>query len=280
MPPCLADCPALAAPLVRELSGEVRNRLFTRRVTAARLLEAQLTEPAFDRAGGEDYHRLCEALEATQARFFAVYTGNLDSPERLARQKEMVRAQADFERTRRHYAPTVQTAVAESLRKHWSVHPMAQVPDTIFADVALSSPASRLARIHPVWWGRFFGRMQALHAQGHPAHGELLDVLGHLRTNTGNCTIEGAVYEWRKTRNQHWGWYRKENHRMIARRTLAKAEKLPTWYQRWAPGFLEDRAEQQRLHTLLAKYLAAADPWRMPAEQSPAGLLDGLHGRN
>jgi hypothetical protein len=188
-------------------------------------------------------------------------------------------AQRDFERIRHQHASTVQATVTEALRRHWTVQAMACLPDTIFADVEFSFPASRLARIHPVWWGRFFGRLQVLFGQGHPAHGEFLDALPELTKKTGCYTIDGAIYEWRKTRNDYWGWYREENHRTLAPRANLKATKLALWYARVAPGFLADEGEREKLHTLLAERLAAADPWHVPGEQAP-GWLAGMHGRN
>lgn len=279
IPPCLADHRELAAPLVRELSLRTRELLFHRRVAAAHFLEAKLTEPAFDRVGGEEYRRTREAMEVAQTRFFELYQEGVDSVERQARQVEMHRAQKEFVQLQRQHASAVQSTVAEALREHWTVQEMTRMPDAIFADVEFAFPASRLSRIHPAWWGRFFGRLQVLFSQGHPAHGEFLDALPALTKETGCYTIDGAIYEWRKTRNDYWGWYRDENHRTLAKRATDKAINLNRWYARVAPGFLTDRGEREKLHARLTERLAAADPWHVPGEQA-AGWLAGMHGRN
>ena len=261
---------------MRELSTELQARLFNRRVTAAHLLEAQLTEPAYDRLGGDAYGRSGEAMALAQRRFFELYRDRPDSPERQARQADMMRAQDEYERIRRQHAPAVQTTIAKAMSAHWSLRPMTQMPDACFADAEFSAAVSRLARIHPVWWGRCFGQLQSLVKQGHPAHGELFDALPRLTTDTGRCTIEGAIYEWRKSRNDRWGWYRNENHRVLAKRAMEKAEKLTRWYRSHAPGFLEDADERQRLHTLLTVRLAEADPRSVPA----GSLTTQWHGPN
>lgn len=279
VPPCLADHRELAAPLVREMSIRLHELLFLRRVAAVHFLEAKITESVFGHVGGENYYRLREALSETQTRFFELYREETDSAERQARDAEMTRAQEEFVQLQRRHASTVQSTVTAALREHWTVQEMARMPDTIFADVEFSFSASRLARIHPAWWGRFFGRLQVLFKQGHPAHGEFLDALPKLTTETGLCTIEGAIYEWRKTRNDYWGWYRNENHRVLAMRAADKAIKLNRWYARVAPGFLADMGEREKLHARLVERLAAADPWHVPGEQA-AGWLAGMHGRN
>lgn len=174
----------------------------------------------------------------------------------------------------------VRTEIEEALAAHWKAQPINRMPDTIFADAAFSSPASRLARIHPTWWGRFFGRMQVLSTQGHPAHGELLDALPELTRAPGRYTIEGAIDEWRKTRVHCWGWTgRPENPWVLAARTASKAEKLTCWYRNWAPGYLEDSAERERLHAALAKRLDVIDPWEMSGPRSPVCRF-GMHGPN
>lgn len=278
-PAFLADSPELYAPLARELAAELWERLFTRREREARLLEAQLIEPTFDHIGSESYCRSREAMEAAQWRFLELYRDRTDSPERQARQVEMERAQAVFQQTRHRHAPAVRHVVAKDLFAHWSSRPMNRLPDTIFADAPFTSTASRLARIHPVWWGRFFGRVQDLCKQGHPAHAELLDALPELIKESGCCTIEGAVYEWRKSRNDYWGWYGAIHPWVTGKRTARKAMTLVNWYQRHAPRFLAVAGERQRLHERLVERLAAVDPWGLSASHS-ADRFAAMHGRN
>ncbi|MBL9219405.1 MAG: hypothetical protein JNG82_13005 [Opitutaceae bacterium] len=278
-PAFLADSPELFAPLARGLAAELWERLFKRRELEARVLEAQLIEQTYDRIGSVSYRCSREAMEAAQWQFLELYRDPADSPERRARQVGMERAQEVFQQTRHEHAPAVRDSVAKDLFAHWSSRPMNRLPDTLFANAPFASSASRLARIHPVWWGSFFGRMQVSCKKGHPAHGELLDALPELIKESGCCTIEGAVYEWRKSRNDYWGWYGAIHPWVTGKRTARKATTLVNWYQRHAPKFLADAGDRQRLHERLVERLAAVDPWGLSASHSPDRFA-GMHGRN
>lgn len=279
-PRCLKDRPDLAAPLIVQLGALLRDHLFYHRVREVSILQLQVTEPAYAAAGGAPYRKLCCTLEATQHRFFAVYHEADASPERVARYKAMQQVQSAWTQSRRNLEPLVQQARTKVARTYWNAAPLGKVPDTVFAHVPAASPAALLARIHPAWWGTFFGRIQYRLGHGHLANGELIAALPQLRRAARRYKLSAVIDDWRSAHSDDWGWYGEAHYRMLEPRTAKKARELTRWLKTLAPGYLTDPLTRQTLDAQLAERLAQSDPWQLPVSESHFGMGNWAHGRN
>lgn len=281
-PECLKGHPELAVPFVATISAAIREKQLHRAVVEAILVQEQATEPAYDEAGGPAYLRLREAMEAAQNEYFEasrpLRRGEPAKMDVAATRARMVELQTDFDRTRDQHAEFVHAARSTAARQFWSKRPTRGLPDTFFADVPFSALASRIARIHPVWWGGFFGRLQQALAFGHPAEGELLDRLPGLRKAATKKTLAAVIDEWRAEHNDQWGWYGEVHYRMLAIRSAKKAACLTHWFNARAPGYLTSEARRFALQLDLADHLAGVDPWIVPARDAQSPLSE--HGPN
>ncbi|MBL9217471.1 MAG: hypothetical protein JNG82_03215 [Opitutaceae bacterium] len=281
-PECFKGHPELAVPFVAAISSAIREKQLHRAVLEAIMVREQATEPAYDEAGGPDYLHLREAMEAAQNEYFEasrpLRRGEPAQTDVASAQARMVQLQADFDRTREQHAEFVQSARSAAARQYWSKRPIRGLPDTFFAEAPFAAPASRLARIHPVWWGGFFGRLQQALAFGHPAEGELLDRLPGLRKAATKKTLAAVIDEWRAEHNDQWGWYGEVHYRMLALRAAKKAACLTHWFNARAPGYLTSEARRFALQLDLAEHLAQVDPWIVPARHAQAALSE--HGPN
>ena len=279
-PRCLKDHPALAAPLIVQLGALLRDHLYYHRVREVSILQLQVTEPAYAAAGGEPYRELSRILEAAQDRFFAVYREADTSPERIVRYEAMIQVQSAWDQSRRHLEPIVQQARTQAARTYWNAAPLGKVPDTVFAHIPASTPAARLARIHPAWWGTFFGRIQYRLGHGHLANGELIAALPQLRRAARRYKLSAVIDDWRSVHNDDWGWYGDAHYRMLEPRTAKKARELTRWFNTLAPGYLTDPIKRQTLDAQLADRLAQSDPWQLPVPESHLWMGNWANGRN
>ncbi len=279
-PRCLREHPALAAPLIAQLGSALRDRLYYHRLREVAILQLQVTEPAYTTAGGEAYRVLNRTMQEAQDRFFAVYHQPETSRERITRHEAMRQAQSSWEQSRRELDSLVQQTRRQAARSYWNAQPLKEVPDTIFATVPAAAPPARLARIHPAWWGNFFGRIQFRFGQGHPAQGELLTALPQLRTAARRYKLSAVITDWRNAHNDDWGWYDQVYHWVLAPRAAKKAQALARWFNTRAPGYLTDPARRQSLDAQLIERLAQSDPWHLPATSSPPVMNPWTPGRN
>ena len=285
-PRCFKDRSELAAPFVAEIGAAIREKALVQSARQIALLHARVMESAYDQAGGSDYRATRRTMEAAQERYFAVWRARRaipdesGSPELAALQGEKDQAQAAFHAARRRHEPFVRETQAAAARAYWSVRRVHGIPDTFFSDAALSSTPARMQRIHPPWWGVFFGRLQKPLAHGHPAEGYLLDALPQLRAMAIKKTLAAMIDEWHQENAQHWGWDRQAQDRMLAKRAGDKAGQLTRWFNARAPGYLTDRDVRRSLHADLAKRLAAADPWSVPLPAGRPAFLRREHGLN
>jgi hypothetical protein len=281
-PECFKGHPELAVPFVTAISAAIREKQLHRAVLEAILVQEQVTEPAYDQAGGPAYLRLREAMEAAQNEYLEgslpLRRGEPVAVDVAAAEARMIQLQKDFDMTRKQHAEFVRSARSSAARQYWSKRPTRGLPDTFFADAPFAAPASRLARIHPVWWGGFFGRLQQALAFGHPAEGELLDRLPQLRESAIKKTLAAVIEEWRAEHNDQWGWYGEVHYRMLALRSAKKAACLTHWFNARAPGFLTSETRRFALQLDLADHLAQADPWLVPARDAQSALSE--HGPN
>lgn len=274
LPRCLASEPELAAPLVAEIGASLREQLLVLRVREAQLLRAREESPTYEAEGGEDFVRLSAEQERATESYYRL---RADAPEREAAWREKERLAAEFLAACARLQPLVEERLDQRLREHWAAHPMTQLPDSVFANASFGAAVSRLARIHPAWWGRFFGRLQVLLSQGHPAQGELIAALPDLRARAVRKKFEAVIAEWRAAHADRWGWYGRDNYRMLVPRAQKKARDTAAWFERYAAGFLDDEARRRELRERLAARLSRADPWQVP---SPDEREAAHHGRN
>lgn len=281
-PECLKGKSELAVPFVAAISAAIREKQLHRAVLEAILVQEQVTEPAYDQAGGPAYLRLREAMETAQNDYLEgsrpLRRGEPAQVDVAAAEARMIQLQTDFDRAREQHAEFVRAARSAAVRQFWAKRPSRGLPDTFFADAPFAAPASRLSRIHPVWWGGFFGRLQQALAFGHPAEGELLDRLPHLRKAATKKTLAAVIEEWRAEHNDQWGWYGEVHYRMLALRSAKKAACLTHWFNARAPGYLMSEARRFALQLDLADHLAQVDPWLVPARDAQSALSE--HGLN
>ncbi len=286
LPRCLADRPELAAPFVAEIGAAIRHQQLHRRSVEAALIAQQVTEPTYVRTGGPDYLKLRAAMEKAQEKFFEAWLAERKcplseaSPQLASLHAEMACHQAEYERLRQLHEPGVREARTVAVRAHWSDRPARGIPDTFFADAAEHSAPARMQRIHPTWWGSFFGRLQQPFAHGHPAEGYLLDALPSLRAAAKKKTLDAQIEEWRTEQNDNWGWYGNAHYRVLGSRAANKAGQLTRWFEIRAPGYLTRDDVRLSLDIALAERLAASDPWpvRVPTRLPSAAWNE--HWRN
>jgi len=285
-PCCFRDRPELAAPFVAEIGAAIREKALGQSARQIALLHARVTESAYDQAGGSDYRATRRIMEAAQERYFAVWRHHRTSrsewaaPEFAALQREKDQAQAAYHAVRRRHEPFVRETQAAAARAYWSSRRVRGIPDTFFSDATLSSTPARMQRIHPPWWGVFFGKLQKPLAHGHLAEGYLLDALPQLRAMAIKKTLAAMIDEWHQANAPHWGWDRPSQYRMLAKRAGDKAGHLTRWFNARAPGYLTDRDVKRSLHADLAKRLAAADPWSVPLPAGRPAFFRREHGLN
>ncbi len=289
-PRCLEDCPDLAAPFVAEIGAAIRQRRFHRWAGLLDFTQEQVTEPAFDEAGGPAYQALRDAMETAQFDYFselcAQRSGRADKPETVVVLRgKMEQLQAAFESTRRRNEPLVTEARRTAARAFWASRDPRVITDTYFADEPMHASAARMSRIHPPWWGLFHRRLQQTFARGHPAEGYLLDELPGLRrhvTKRSKLKLEATVSNWWQNNRSRWGWYAEAepHYRMLSQRAGDKARELISWFDATAPGYLTDQAVRVSLQATLAERLCEADPWSVPAPDGRSMLLWGEHGAN
>jgi len=281
-PECFKSKPELAVPFVTAISAAIREKQLHRNVLEAILVQEQATEPAYDQAGGPAYLRLREAMEAAQNDYLegsrSLRRGEPAKADVAAAKTRMIQFQTDFARVREQHAEFVRSARSVAARQYWSKRATRGLPDTFFADAPFAAPASRLARIHPVWWGVFFGRLQQALAFGHPAEGELLDRLPQLREAATKKTLAAVIDEWRAEHSDLWGWYGGVHYRMLALRSAKKAACLTHWFNARATGYLTSETRRFALQLDLADHLAQVDPWTIPARDTQFALSE--HGPN
>ncbi|MDI1335885.1 MAG: hypothetical protein PSU94_06840 [Lacunisphaera sp.] len=283
MPLCFEERPALAAPFVAEVGAVILHKQLLQHSSKVLLLKEQVTEPAYEHAGGPAYREVCRAMESAQERFLKVYcrhragepvTG-LDSL-----REEMEQHQTAFQSLRQTNEAVIQHTRREAVRAYWSKRAVEGIPDTFFADVAPHMASARLHRLHPPWWGKFHRGLQVRLKPGHPAEGYLLDVLPRLRAQATKHKYDAVVTDWCAAHATGWGWDGKTYHRMLVRRGAKKLRQLETWFNVVAPGYLTDPALRHSLHAALGACLAKADPWLMPVPSGVGDFHFGGHGRN
>ena len=286
LPRCLAGRPDLAAPFVAKIGDAIRRKLLNRLPAEATLTAVRMTEPTYAQAGGPRYFEIRHAMEQAQERFLTAWRMQLtaetyeDSPQVASLRVAMERRQADYERICESLAPSVQVARQQAVRAYWDSRPFRGIPDTFFADAAVHAASARMQRIHPPWWGVFFGRLQKPLAHGHPAEGHLLDALPRLRAAAKKKTLVAVIEEWRAEHRDHWGWQGKAHDRMLAGRAAGKAKQLTGWFNECASDYLTNEEERYSLHEQLAKRLAAADPWSVSLQERSRYAYWSVHWRN
>ena len=268
-PRCLASNPALAVPLVAEISAILCLNRLSRHATPLALHCQHVTEPAYNSAGGQQYRDIHAAMEAAQERWVhfrreATRAGNPPSPETHPLHVEMRRLQSEFLALRRRHESHVQQARSSAARVYWSNSGPCEIPDTFFADLPRDSFASRISRIHPPWWGLFLSNLQKTFSRRHPAKGLLLDELPQLRAAAKRKTYAALIDEWREAHADRFGWYDREHHRVLLDRTADKATVVTDWFLDRAPGYFDDPTVRQTLQDSLAQRLAQLDPWVDP----------------
>ncbi len=265
-----------------EISAALRERLLTRRAGQVALIQDTVIEPAHEQAGGADYQTLRESMEAAQENYLAIYSRCRDpeTPSFVAAREAMELQQAEYKKFCEQLAPAVTRSRDQAVADFWKAQPATGVPDAIFADAAPHLSVSRLARIHPPWWGLFLGRLQKMLATGHPARGYLLDAMPRLRVEAKKKTLDGVIAEWRAAHADRWGWYRPVHHQMLAQRSAEYADQLTRWMDSTAPGYRTNPSQRHELHTALANCLIQADPCYFPMPAGPDSWAFGVHGRN
>ncbi len=279
IPRCLGKQRELAAPLVVELGQTILAMQLCRPAAMAELARQQVAESTYDELGGPAYANVCRAMDESRDRYFARVrefgeTCSSTRSEIRALRRELEAVTSEFEELRSQAAADVESRGREARRAFWRARPFSGIPDTLLAHVDHNCAAARLPRIHPVWWGSFFGRLQTKRAHSHPAEGYLLDALPHLRTQR-RLKFASAIDEWRAANNDRWGWYTRVHDRMLARRAKTKARQLAQWFDSVAPGYLDSDAVHFDLHDRLAAELAHADPWQLLHRQWPAWTEPG-----
>jgi hypothetical protein len=290
VPPCLKGRPELAAPFVTEIGAAIRKRQLHRWAGRLDLAQQQVTEPAFDEAGGPAYQALRDEMESAQQAYFSAQRaqrsrGAVESETVMTLRSKMEQLQADFDTTRGRHESHVEKIRRETAKAFWATRNPCVITDTYFADEPIHANTARLARIHPPWWGAFHRRLQQSFAHGHPAEGYLHDALPGLRrqvTKRSKLKLEGTVALWWETNQQRWGWYaRKEPHyRVLSQRADDKAKELIDWFNSTAPGYLSDQTVRVSLHAALTERLREADPWSVPAPDSRSMPAWSEHGLN
>jgi len=286
-PRCLENRPDLAAPFVAEIGAAIHKRQFHRWAGQLDFTQDQVTEPAFDEAGGPAYQALRNEMETAQSNYFSAWcaqrSGRTDGPETVeALRGRMEQLQAAFESTRRRNEPLVTEARRTAARTFWASRDPRVITDTYFADEPIHASAARMSRIHPPWWGAFHHRLQQVYAHGHPAEGYLLDELPCLRRQADKLTVEATVTDWWQNNQDRWGWYAsaEPHYRMLSLRAGKKARELVRWFHATAPGYLADQATRASLQADLMQRLREADPWSVPAPGSRSMLPWGEHVLN
>jgi hypothetical protein len=289
-PPCLKDRPELAAPFISEISAAIRQRQLHRWVGRLDFAQEQVTEPAFDEAGGPAYQTLRAEMESAQQAYFSARraqrsSGADESETVVTLRNRMEQLQAAFDGNRRQHKSDVEKIRRATAKAFWATRNPRVITDTYFADEPMHATTARMARIHPPWWGAFHRRLQQISRNGHPAEGYLLDALPGLRrqgTKRTKLTMEGTVLQWWQDNQHRWGWYaEKEPHyRMLSKRTGKKTRELIRWFKSTAPGYLADQTVRVSLHAALTERLCEADPWSVPAPDARTLTTWGEHGMN
>jgi hypothetical protein len=290
IPPCLEGRPELAAPFVTEISAAVRHRQLHRWAGRLDFAQEQVTEPAFEEAGGPAYQSLRDEMESAQHAYFserrAQCPGGADESEIVVTLcNRMEQLQAAFVETQRQHKSHVEDIRRKTAKAFWATRDPRVITDTCFADEPTHAVAARLARIHPPWWGAFHRRLQQIFLHGHPAEGYLLDALPGLRregTRRSKLKLEGTVALWWETNQHRWGWYaaKEPHYRMLAKRSRKKIRELVRWFNSTAPGYLSDQSVRVSLHAALTERLREADPWSVPAPDGRSMFAWSEHGLN
>ena len=290
VPPCLKERPELAAPFVTEISAAIHHRQLHRWVGRLDFAQEQVTEPAFEAAGGPAYQALRAEMGSAQHAYLSAWRaqcpgGADDSETVVTLRKRMEQLQAAFYETRGRHKSHVEKIRRETAKAFWATRNPRVITDTYFADEPTYATTTRMARIHPPWWGAFHRRLQQTFARGHPAEGYLHDALPGLRrevTKRSKLKLEGTVALWWETNQQRWGWYAKKepHYRVLSDRAGDKAKELIRWINSTAPGYLSDQAVRVSLHAALTERLREADPWSVPAPDGRSILAWSEHGLN
>lgn len=290
VPPCLEGRPELAAPFVTEISTAIRQRQLHRWVGRLDFAQQQVTEPAFDEAGGPAYQTLRAEMESAQQAYFSAQRaqcsrGADESDAVVTLRRRMKLLQAAFDNTRGRHESDVEEIRRATAKAFWATRNPCVITDTYFADEPMHATTARMARIHPPWWGAFHRRLQQTFARGHPAEGYLHDALPGLRrevTKRSKLKLEGTVALWWETNQQRWGWYAKKepHYRVLSERADDKAKELIRWVNSTAPGYLSDQTVRVSLHAALTERLREADPWSVPAPDGRSMLAWSEHGLN
>ncbi|MDI1336605.1 MAG: hypothetical protein PSU94_10550 [Lacunisphaera sp.] len=289
-PPCLKDHPELAAPFITEISAAIRQRQLHRWVGRLDFAQQQVTEPAFDMAGGSAYQALRAEMESAQQAYFSAQRAqrsscSVESDTVVTLRSRMEQLQLAFDKTRRRHESDVEKIRRETAKVFWATRNPCVITDTYFADEPIHATTARMARVHPPWWGAFHRRLQQSFARGHPAEGYLHDALPGLRrqvTKRSKLKLEGTVALWWETNQQRWGWYaQKEPHyRVLSQRADEKAKELIDWVDSTAPCYLSDQTVRVSLHAALTERLREADPWSVPAPDGRSMFAWSEHGLN
>ncbi len=287
VPLCLEGRPALAAPFVVEIGAAIRKRQLHRWASQLDFAQQQVTEPAFDKAGGPAYQSLRDEMESAQSDYFSGWCaqrpGKAKAPESVdALRSRMERLQGAFEATRLRTERAAKKARRAAAKAFWASRDPRVITDTYFADEPMHAVTARLSRIHPPWWGAFHHRLQQVFSHGHPAVGHLLDELPGLRRQATKLTVEATVSDWWQTNQARWGQFVEDEpqYRMLSQRAEKKARELILWFDATAPGYLVDQAVRVSLQADLMERLCVADPWSVPTPDSRSMLPWGEHGRN
>ncbi len=283
IPHCFKDQPELAAPFVAEVGAAILQKQLLQHSPKVLLLQEQVTEPAYEHAGGSSYRETRRAMESAQTRYFKIYcrhrAGKQLSDLDPAR-NEMERHQAAFQALRCANQPAIQQIRADAAKAYWDERSSEGISDTFFADATPNTAAARLQRLHPPWWGKFHRGLQLRLNHGHPAEGYLLDALPQLRADAIKKKYEAVIDEWCEANAIQWGWDGKCHYRMRVLRGSKKAKQLEAWFKAVAPDYLTDAAVRHSMHTDLNTCLSEVDPWPVPISANSGAIHFSGHGRN
>jgi hypothetical protein len=248
------------------VSNAIHRELVRHRPVDLRVRQAQLEEPEHNRLGGPAYRNLYDTMQSAQDRYLRFLSRErrgewVDVEEREVALEEMTRIQELYRSLRKAHEPAVRSLQADLAREYWAQYSSNPIPDTFFSHCAIHEPVSRMARIHPPWWGTFVRETQRSFRAIRPLRGYLLDVLPALRDHTGKLTLEATVSEFLEKHAESWGWYGKANHRMLAIRTAKKGNDVIRWFDSAACGYLSDWRVRQDIDHALSARLSAEDPW-------------------
>ena len=154
-PLCLAPHPERAAPF----SATIREQPLRRRPLEAAIQREKVTEPTYDRIGGQAYLRLRNEMESAQDRYFTgrhAGRGACSPDTKAPPLARIAQLQSEFFACRRRHKPVVEQSRAACVRAYWAANPARGIDDAFFDDTPGNHVAARMSRIAVGWWWREF----------------------------------------------------------------------------------------------------------------------------